>query len=136
MSKFWAKEDDSSEDSSSSDDSSKSSSSSGSSVGGGGGAGGGGGRGKGETGGDNRWVMESDSGELIIFVHTSTFVTISLCCLRLNDVTVHTPTYTLLAQTRRNRSASSSRPKPVPSRHSNRPSRHYGWQCELMIIKS
>ena len=83
MSKFWAKEDDSSEDSSSSDDSSKSSSSSGSSVGGGGGAGGGGGRGKGETGGDNRWVMESDSGELIIFVHTSAFVTISSCCLRL-----------------------------------------------------
>ena len=61
MSKFWAKEDDSSEDSSSSDDSSKSSSSSGSSVGGGGG--GGGPPRKGETGGDNRWVMESDSGK-------------------------------------------------------------------------
>lgn len=59
MSKFWAKEDDSSEDSSSSDDSSKSSSSSGSSVGGGGG----GPPRKGETGGDNRWVMESDSGK-------------------------------------------------------------------------
>jgi hypothetical protein len=82
MSKFWAKEDDSSEDSSSSDDSSKSSSSSGSSVGGAGGAGGGGGRGKGETGGDNRWVMESDSGELGNFfaMHACTFVAIRQCC--------------------------------------------------------
>ncbi len=61
MSKFWAAggSDESSSSSSSSDDSSSSSDSS---VAPGGGVGGGG---AGKTGGDNRWVMESDSGEFL-----------------------------------------------------------------------
>jgi hypothetical protein len=67
MSKFWAAggSDESSSSSSSSDDSSSSSDSS---VAPGGGGGGNVGGGAGKTGGDNRWVMESDSGELCLLL--------------------------------------------------------------------